>query len=125
MSNAQLFIKNLMESNDAEAFEAIGQTLSEMARAELSNELSTVAESYGMRKKIVESEDMDDDEDEYEDEEDKEDEDEKDELTESTRLLKASKLSSAEYQKVKKLKDFEAKDWKWDGDQQLYVKVKE
>lgn len=74
MSNAQQIIKNLMESKDAEAFEAIGQTLFEMARVELSNELSTVAESYGMKKKVVESEDMDD-----EDEEDMEDKDEDDE----------------------------------------------
>ena len=37
--------------------------------------------------------------------------------------LKASKLSSAEYQKAKKLKDFKASDWKWNADEDLYVKV--
>jgi hypothetical protein len=39
--------------------------------------------------------------------------------------LKASKLSSAEYQKAKKLKDFKASDWKWNTDEDLYVKVNE
>ena len=33
-----------------------------------------------------------------------------------------SKISSTEYQKVKKRKDFNASDWKWDGDQDLYVR---
>ena len=37
--------------------------------------------------------------------------------------LKASKLSSAEYQKAKKLKSFKASDWKWNADEDLYVKV--
>lgn len=37
--------------------------------------------------------------------------------------LKASKLSSAEYQKAKKLKDFKASDWKWNTDEDLYIKV--
>ena len=37
--------------------------------------------------------------------------------------LGQSKLSSAEYQKVKKLKSFNADDWKWNGD--LYIKVVE
>jgi hypothetical protein len=37
--------------------------------------------------------------------------------------LKASKLSSAEYQKAKKLKDFKSSDWKWNADEDLYVKV--
>ena len=35
---------------------------------------------------------------------------------------KQSKISSSEYQKVKKRKDFNASDWKWDGDQDLYVR---
>lgn len=39
--------------------------------------------------------------------------------------LKASKLSSAEYQKAKKLKDFKSSDWKWNADEDLYVKVNE
>jgi hypothetical protein len=39
--------------------------------------------------------------------------------------LKQSKLSSAEYQKTKKLKDFKASDWKWNTDEDLYVKVVE
>jgi hypothetical protein len=39
--------------------------------------------------------------------------------------LKASKLSSAEYQKAKKLKDFKASDWKWNTDEDLYIKVNE
>jgi hypothetical protein len=37
--------------------------------------------------------------------------------------LKQSKLSSSEYQKAKKLKAFNAKDWKWNADEDLYVKV--
>ena len=37
--------------------------------------------------------------------------------------LKASKLSSTEYQKAKKLKDFKASNWKWNADEDLYVKV--
>ena len=37
--------------------------------------------------------------------------------------LGQSKLSSAEYQKVKKLKSFNADDWKWNGD--LYIRVAE
>jgi len=36
--------------------------------------------------------------------------------------LKKSKLSSKEYQDAKKLKDFKAKDWKWDAKQDLYIK---
>ena len=40
--------------------------------------------------------------------------------------LKASKLSTSEYQKVKKLKDFKASDWKYDSKEDLYIKsVKE
>ena len=35
---------------------------------------------------------------------------------------KQSKISSSEYQKVKKRKDFNASDWKWNGDQDLYVR---
>ena len=37
-------------------------------------------------------------------------------------LLKQTNLSSAEYQKAKKLKDFNADDYSWDGDSQLYKK---
>jgi hypothetical protein len=37
--------------------------------------------------------------------------------------LGQSKLSSAEYQKAKKLKGFNADDWKWNGD--LYIRVNE
>ena len=37
--------------------------------------------------------------------------------------LKQAKLSSAEYQKAKKLKDFKASDWKWNANEDLYVKV--
>jgi hypothetical protein len=39
--------------------------------------------------------------------------------------LKQAKLSSSEYQKAKKLKDFKASDWKWNADEDLYVKVNE
>jgi hypothetical protein len=37
--------------------------------------------------------------------------------------LKQSKLSSSEYQKAKKLKAFDAKDWKWNAGEGLYIKV--
>jgi len=37
--------------------------------------------------------------------------------------LKQSKLSSAEYQQAKKLKDFKSSDWKWNADEDLYIKV--
>jgi hypothetical protein len=37
--------------------------------------------------------------------------------------LKQAKLSPAEYQKAKKLKDFKSSDWKWNADEDLYVKV--
>ena len=37
--------------------------------------------------------------------------------------LKQSKLSSSEYQKAKKLKAFNVKDWKWNADEDLYIKV--
>ena len=40
-------------------------------------------------------------------------------------LQNASKLSSAEYQMAKKLKSFNASDWKWNTDEDLYVKVNE
>jgi hypothetical protein len=40
-------------------------------------------------------------------------------------LQNASKLSSAEYQMAKKLKSFKASDWKWNTDEDLYVKVNE
>lgn len=36
--------------------------------------------------------------------------------------LKKSKLSAKEYQDAKKIKDFKAKDWKWDAKQDLYIK---
>jgi len=39
--------------------------------------------------------------------------------------LKADHLSSAEYQKAKKLKGFNADDWKWNSDTDLYDKVDE
>jgi hypothetical protein len=39
--------------------------------------------------------------------------------------LKQSKLSSAEYQKAKKLKNFKASDWKWNANEDLYIKVNE
>jgi hypothetical protein len=37
--------------------------------------------------------------------------------------LKQSKLSSSEYQKAKKLKAFNVKDWKWNAGEGLYIKV--
>ena len=43
-------------------------------------------------------------------------------INEAAPLLKQTKLSSVEYQKAKKLKGFNADDYKWDGKQQLYVK---
>jgi len=39
--------------------------------------------------------------------------------------LKADHLSSAEYQKAKKLKDFNKDDWSWNSDTQLYDKITE
>ena len=39
--------------------------------------------------------------------------------------LKADHLSSAEYQKAKKLKDFNKADWSWNSDTQLYDRVTE
>lgn len=39
--------------------------------------------------------------------------------------LNADHLSSSEYQKAKKLKDFDAANWKWNGDTELYDKVTE
>jgi len=39
--------------------------------------------------------------------------------------LKVDHLSSAEYQKAKKLKDFNKDDWSWNGDTQLYDRVNE
>jgi len=38
-------------------------------------------------------------------------------------LQNQSKLSSAEYQMAKKLKSFKASDWKWNADEDLYIKV--
>lgn len=43
-------------------------------------------------------------------------------LREAIKPLKKSKLSSKEYQDAKKLKDFKASDWKWNKDEQLYIK---
>jgi hypothetical protein len=40
------------------------------------------------------------------------------------KLLKQAKLSSAEYQKAKKLKDFNPNDYEWDPSESLYVKEK-
>lgn len=37
--------------------------------------------------------------------------------------LKSDKLSSAEYQKAKKLKAFNPDDWKWNSDEDLYIKI--
>lgn len=52
--------------------------------------------------------------------------DDKEELGEALReainVLKKSKLSSKEYQDAKKLKDFKASDWKWNKEEDLYVK---
>ena len=39
--------------------------------------------------------------------------------------LKADHLSSAEYQKAKKLKDFNKDDWSWNSDTQLYDRITE
>ena len=39
--------------------------------------------------------------------------------------VKSDKLSSAEYQKAKKLKGFNKKDWKWDSKEGLYHRVEE
>lgn len=44
-------------------------------------------------------------------------------VNEGIPLLKQSNLSSAEYQKAKKLKGFNTKDWVWDGKTQLYKKT--
>ena len=40
-------------------------------------------------------------------------------------LLKQAKLSSAEYQKAKKLKDFNKDDYKWNPGESLYIKLNE
>ena len=40
------------------------------------------------------------------------------------KVLKQAKLSSAEYQKAKKLKDFNKDDYKWNADESLYIKLK-
>ena len=53
---------------------------------------------------------------------DEESEDKKGALDEMKNILKQSKLSSKEYQDAKKLKDFKAADWKWNKDEDLYVK---
>ena len=42
-------------------------------------------------------------------------------LNEANNLLKQAKLSSAEYQKAKKLKGFDAKNYKWDPKQDLHL----
>ena len=44
------------------------------------------------------------------------------EKVDENKLLKVSKLSSAEYQKAKKLKGFDKSEYKWDAEQQLYLK---
>lgn len=44
------------------------------------------------------------------------------EQVDENKLLKVSKLSSAEYQKAKKLKGFDKSKYKWDAEQQLYLK---
>jgi hypothetical protein len=41
------------------------------------------------------------------------------------KILKQAKLSSAEYQKAKKLKDFNKDNYKWNPDESLYVKLNE
>ena len=48
----------------------------------------------------------------------------KDRLTEAVNLKK-DQLSSAEYQKAKKLKAFNPKEWKWNPDTDLYDKINE
>jgi len=44
------------------------------------------------------------------------------ELTEVAPLLKQKNLSSVDYQKAKKLKDFNPEEYNWDEEQKLYVK---
>ena len=46
-------------------------------------------------------------------------------VNEASVNLKANHLSSSDYQKAKKLKGFDAADWKWNGDTELYDKVTE
>jgi len=46
--------------------------------------------------------------------------DEKD-INEANNLLKQDALSPAEYQKAKKLKDFDSKNYKWDKEQELHL----
>ena len=41
------------------------------------------------------------------------------------KMLKQAKLSSAEYQKAKKLKDFNKDDYKWNPGESLYIKLNE
>ena len=41
------------------------------------------------------------------------------------KILKQAKLSSAEYQKVKKLKDFNKDNYKWNPSEGLYIKLNE
>ena len=41
------------------------------------------------------------------------------------KILKQAKLSSAEYQKAKKLKDFNKDDYKWNPGESLYIKLNE
>jgi ribosomal protein L37AE/L43A len=45
-------------------------------------------------------------------------------LNDANNLLKQDKLSSEEYQKAKKMGGFNKKDWKWNPDEDLYVKQK-
>ena len=42
----------------------------------------------------------------------------------TSEFSRSDKLSSAQYQKAKKRKSFNSKDWKWDPKQDLYVRVK-
>ena len=49
----------------------------------------------------------------------------KDLLLKENTLLKQAKLSSAEYQKAKKLKDFNKDDYKWNPGESLYIKLNE
>ena len=46
------------------------------------------------------------------------------EVINENNLLKQAKLSSEEYQKAKKLKDFNADDYEWNSTESLYVKEK-
>ena len=47
------------------------------------------------------------------------------ESLEENKILKQAKLSSAEYQRAKKLKDFNKEDYKWNPAESLYVKAED